>query len=305
MNMDPVKQAQAYREEEQTKPLIEPSQKAISSSGNVPDESIIFGYLALPHLVIGVTDSVWDFVTFLLGYDIDYNNLEYVTGLATAPEVDNSAASMRSLNFHALVSCIGILLLGFQVVSGTIISQNKKKVKPQKKASRKSHRWMGPLAALFWMVANLSGIYYLFASQRIADKQTEWQVSEKVIHRFYHCLVGTAGLANLGIGILAIFQQDYVLHHGAMYFAFYWGNFVGLFKFVRSLVQCADGGGMDIRTYTLIAAVTLSIETPLYAALGYRYGGQAYRRPFVTYNLMCFAFLIGSAWMALLLHSSR
>jgi hypothetical protein len=94
-------------------------------------------------------------------------------------------------------------------------------------------------------------------------------------------------------------KGDYVFHKGSMYFAFYWINFHNNGKLFGSLVNSWAGCEVDAATYLLIITATVSFEFTLYCLLEYKYGGDAFRRRFVTYhNVIGFTLLILISWMA-------
>ena len=202
------------------------------------DKSIVFGYLALPYVVFSLIDAIWDIVTVALGFPADYNTLEFVTGRKEWPDyIDNSRGSNVSLNFHAFAGAAGLFFVSFQLVSGTFFLGEKPSndkgtaVKtspvdpheddPKPSLGRTLHRRVGPTAAFAWAVAVTSGFFYLFYSQRLKDKQSDFELDELIVHRTYHCISGTAILVNLSIGIAGAMRGDYPLHRGSMYFSFF------------------------------------------------------------------------------------
>jgi uncharacterized membrane protein YozB (DUF420 family) len=301
--LDPSKD----EDDEITEPSEETTTQVDTKEDNGDVGAAIFGYLALPLVIFSLIDCVWDTVFFALGYNFDYNTVEVVLQRVDEPDVDDSPASIRSLNVHSIAGIVALVLVSFQLISGLVFSSrvnhdggNSEDSRKTDSNLRQGHRRAGRLAALAWTIAILTGVFYLLFSQRIRDKQFDWTIPEKTVHRIFHMGSGTISLINLQNGIVAAVRKDYVLHKGSMYFAFYWMALVSVFKFVRSVVAYFATCEINALTLLLIPAVTFSIEFTVYTWLGYRYGGQAFRRTFVTYNLAGLGCLLVSGWSSVL-----
>ena len=238
---------------------------------------------------------------------------------------DNSSSSfhlpsLRHLNVHAFGGHIAIMLMSFQFLSGLRMAyegNNKKKkdnmgtstaipstttttnIKVEEEATtkmsfsliRQVHKRLGYFVAFSWTFTVITGVTYILTSERIKARQMDWSQAERLGHKAFHILGGIVSLFNMANGILAVARRgkekkDYAKHKGSMYFAMYWLQLQTYSKLARSLLMIYLPCEMDAATGFLSVTVFVSIEFTIYCILGYKYGGQAYRRPFVTYNIL-------------------
>ena len=286
----------------------------------------IFVYLALPLIVGNLIDAFYDIVVSIFtNYQLDENTLDVILaadGEGQYDDIDDHSSSsfhlpsLRHLNVHGFGGHIAIMLMTFQFLSGLRMayegSNKKKENATATKAEpttntpssisvsliRQVHKRLGYFVAFSWTFAVITGATYLMTSERVKTRQIDWTDTERWGHKIFHIIGGIASLINMGNGILAVAtrgdvaKKDYAKHKGSMYFAMYWITLQTYYKFAKSLLIMYLPCELDAATGFLSLTVFVSVEFTIYCILGHRYGGAAFRRPFVTYNILSLSTII-------------
>lgn len=293
----------------------EPSISSSSSQGcekqtstDLPnDNGKIFGYLLCPILLAGFIHYVMHLYTFIKKHTWGIVSMAYIVN-EDVEHKEDSALGSTLLTIHALVAIFLMYLTVSQVLSGLMATLEKEKKKdehPSPSTVRSLHVRMGRPVAALWVVTILSGFVYLNSSELILHKEREENGAEHTAFALVFIQVaGIAMLLNLYNGIRAVSHankadRDYILHKGSMFFVVYYagGNLIG--QLLLQILQVTVFRDRDL-TYGLLTitviTITMTCELSAYVYVGYRWGGDACRRPFVRYNMFVVAFIWIGFW---------
>ena len=261
--------------------------KSGGSGSQTIQERTIFGFLALSICVFAVLIAIVHLTVYLLGYGWQRNPMSLALGLEE--KFEESRTPNLAINFHALAGITSVGLMTFQVISGfRMVLSSPGEISSS--WARKLHRFNGRFVAMLWFVTAILGFVFLHISDR---HKTLSETLSPIANTYKYVVfysVGIGTIVNLGVGLDAVLnheKKDMLLHKGSMFFSLYWILGSALDELVIVFVQlqlrdCSLGAGGVI----ICATAGESMQLALITSLGYSSAPDAFRRRFVTRNLM-------------------
>lgn len=259
----------------------------VEAEQTAENNGAIFGFLSIPVITFSLLTATWHLITYLNGYGFSRNSTKLWMGLEEPFEY--SATSQSLMTAHALLALSVLVLSLYQATTGALLSLQTDKNK--KVRMQKSHRVGGWIIGTVLLTVYVSGVVSVYTSSKLSAGRADKSFWSKLAHDAGFMILGAGCIVNLILALWAVcgpkHSRDYIMHKGCMCFSFFWIlGVVALPELCINLMQffvrhCViDGSAIPF-----VSVVTQPIQLGVMAYCGYRWGGAAFRRRFVTINM--------------------